>query len=62
MGPILVKKILSILSHFTKNCKKIVKSAIFEEEKHLEMGPDLQKFQKKKKTIKINRFLREKNP
>ena len=27
----------------------MVKSAIFEEEKPLEMGPDLQKFRKKKK-------------
>ena len=48
MGPILVKKILRRGSHFTKIAKKKVKSAIFEVEKPLEMGPDLQKFRKKK--------------
>ena len=39
--------------------KKKVKSAIFEVEKSLEMGPDLRKFWK---NCKISRFLREKNP
>ena len=47
MGPILVKKIYTRRSHFTKIEKKIVKSAIFEVEKPLEMGPDLRKFWKK---------------
>ena len=47
MGPILVKKILRRGSHFTKIAKKIVKSAICEVEKPLEMGPNLRKFQKK---------------
>ena len=37
----------------------MVKPAIFEVEKPLEMGPDLQKFKKK---LKIRRFLRKKNP
>ena len=34
---------------FYKNCNKIVKSAIFEVEKPLEIDPDLGKFKKKKK-------------
>ena len=61
MGPILVKKILRRESHFTKNQKlrKMVKSAIFEVVKPLEMGPDLQKILKNRQ---ISRFLREKNP
>ena len=59
MGLILFKKILRRGSHFTKIAKKMVKSAIFEVEKPLEMGPDLQKFRKNRK---ISRFLREKNP
>ena len=37
----------------------MVKSANFEVEKPLEMGPNLQKFRKNRK---ISRFLREKNP
>ena len=37
----------------------MVKSAIFEVEKSLEMGPDLRKFRKKKR--QISRFMREKN-
>ena len=50
MGPILVpKKILRIGSHFTKKCKKVVKSAIFEVETPLEIGPSLRKFRKKRK-------------
>ena len=52
MGPILVKKILRRGFYF----KKIVKSAVFETEKPLEMGPDL------RKVLKISSFLREKNP
>ena len=40
------KKILRGGSHFTKNCEKIVKSAVFETIKPLEMGLDLLKFQK----------------
>ena len=47
MGPILVKNILRGGSHFTKIAKKKVKSAIFDAEKPLEMGLDLQKFRKK---------------
>ena len=48
MSPILVKKILRGESHFRKIAKKKknVKSAIFEAEKPLEMGLDLQKFRK----------------
>ena len=37
----------------------MVKSAIFEVEKPLEMGPNLRKFRKKRK---ISRFLRVENP
>ena len=59
MGPILVKKILRGGSHSTKIAKKNVKSAVFEAEKPLEMGLDLQKF---RKTCLISRFLSEKNP
>ena len=47
MGPILVKIILRRGSHFTKIVKKKLKSAIFEVEKPLEMGPDLRKKKKK---------------
>ena len=46
MGPILVKKILRG-SHFTKIAKNIVKSAVFEAEKPLEMGLDFQNLKKK---------------
>ena len=60
MGPILVKKKnLRGGSHFTKITKKIEKSAVFEAEKPLEMGLDLQKF---RKNCLISRFLSEKNP
>ena len=45
MGPILVKKSLEEGPISNKSRKK-VKSAIFEVEKPLEMGPDLRKFQK----------------
>ena len=45
MDPILVKKILWG-SYFTKICEKMVKSAIFEAEKPLEMGLDLRTFRK----------------
>ena len=64
MDPLLFKKILWRGSHFTKIAtKKNAKSAVFEVEKPLEMGPDLQK--KSKKTCQISRFfffLREKKP
>ena len=46
MGPILVIKILRGGSHFRKIAKKMVKSAVFEAEKPLEMGLNLQKFRK----------------
>ena len=46
-GPILVKKILRRGFHFTKSTKKIVKSALFEVEKPLQIGPDLRKISKK---------------
>ena len=46
MGPIWSKKSLEEGPHFTWNVKKIVKSAFFGVEKPLEMGHDLQKFQK----------------
>ena len=51
---------------FHRNCEKLVKSAIFEVEKPEEMGPDLQKFKKKKKEGRkkktvISYFLKEKN-
>ena len=39
-GPILVKYILRRRSPFTKIVRKFVKSAAFEAEKALEMGPD----------------------
>ena len=58
-GSHFVQKILRGGSHFTNIAKKIVKSAIFEAEKPLEMGVDLQKFQK---NCLISRFLSEKNP
>ena len=51
------QKILSRGSHFTKIEKKIGKSAVLEVEKSLEMGPDLQKFQK---TVKSAVFLQRK--
>ena len=53
-GPHFGQKILRE-SHFTK----IVKPAVFEAEKPLQMGLDLQKFRKK---CLISRFLSEKNP
>ena len=43
----------------TKFAKKIVKSAIFEAEKPIEMDPNLQKFQK---NCLFSHFLSEKNP
>ena len=58
MGPILFQKILQEGPISQKLQKKWSKSAIFEVEKPLEMGPDLRKFRKKRK---ISRFLREKN-
>ena len=45
MGPILVKKILTVPFH--KNCKKIVKSAIFEVEKTLRNGSQFTNISKK---------------
>ena len=49
------------------NCKKMVKSVIFEVGNPLEIVPNLHKFRGKKqkqkqKTNQISRFLREKNP
>ena len=62
-GPILVKKILlQKRVQFHKTFKKLVKSADFEVEKPLEIGPNLQKFLKKKKTnIKSATFWGEKS-
>ena len=45
IGPILIKELLRRGSHF-KIAKKLVKSAIIKIEKPLEMGPDLQNFEK----------------
>ena len=46
MGPILVKKSLEEGPISKKIAKKMVKTAIFEVQKPLEMGPGLQKFRK----------------
>ena len=46
---ILVQKILSKGPYFTKNCKRLVESAIVEVEKPLEMGPIYKNLKKKKK-------------
>ena len=47
MGPILIQKIFKGGSHFgTQIAKKNVKSTFLEAEKPLEMGLDLQTFQK----------------
>ena len=51
MSPILVKIILRGGSHFTKFEEKHVKLTIFEVEKSLEMGLNLQKFRKKNLSI-----------
>ena len=59
MGPTLVKKILRGGSYFTKFAKKMLKTAVFEAEKPLEMGLDLRKF---RKNCLFSRFLSEKNP
>ena len=53
--------ILTIDNSTTEIEKKNVKSTLLEVEKPLEMGPDLQKFQKKKKKVKSAVFEEEKS-
>ena len=53
MGPILVRKSLEE-GPISRKFQKIVKSAVFEVEKPLEMAPDLRKF---RKNSQISRFL-----
>ena len=59
-------KILRNGSHFgqklQKKKKKKMKSAVFEVEKSLDMGPDLQKFLGGKNMCQISHFLSEKHP
>ena len=45
-SPILVKKILRRVSHYTKIVNKLSNQLVLRQKKPLEMGPDLQKFQK----------------
>ena len=68
-GLLFHQKYLDMWSHFAqnpygrvpfhKNCEKMVKSAVFETEKPLEMGLNMRKF---RKNCLISRFLSEKNP
>ena len=65
MGPIWSKKSLEggPISQNLQKKKKMVKSAIFEAEKPLEIGLDLQQFRKKKKKpCLFSHFLSAKTP
>ena len=61
IGPIVYKKSLQEDPNSQKQQKKLVKSAVFELEKPLEMGPDLQKLKKKRGESNQLFFDREKS-